>query len=433
MLNKVLGSRDARFALLGRAVSTFGDGVALTALTLRLQADRADPYDIALLFAAGGLPQLLVAGPVGRLVDAHDSRRLLVAGGLTEAAVSAALIFIHPVLLIFALVAVLGAAASLSVATWTVLLPRVVGAEHVAEAVSTQSSLNVLALVGAPAAGGLLTGSFGAGVPIALDAATFIAVSVGVSLMRTRRTPERSTTKNEPVSAGGGFALLQSDRVLAPLVAGVALVVLLVGMVDVVLVFLVRDTLHARSIWYGVTEASWMAGMVVGSMGAGRLKNQHSQVRATIAGVALICAALAAFAAAPTVWILAVLSVLGGIGNGYAGTCLSTLVMTRTPDKTRGRVSAATGAILGAAQGLSLALGGVAAALLSPRTIYAFAGLLGLIPAGILAVAHRAPGPEPERALQLQGASFSRAGAGSTESLAVPAKAPTASNSPARP
>ena len=164
------------------------------------------------------------------------------------------------------------------------------------------------------------------------------------------------------------------------------LVVLLVGMVDVVLVYLVRDTLHAGGVWYGVAEASWMAGMVAGSLGAGRAGTERGQVRATIAGAALACAALAGFAVAPAGAILVPLSVLGGIGNGYAGTCLSTLLMASTPDRARGRVSATASALLGTAQGASLLLGGVAAIVLSPRAIYAVAALLGLAAAGTVAL-----------------------------------------------
>jgi len=89
----------------------------------------------------------------------------------------------------------------------------------------------------------------------------------------------------------------------------------------------------------------------------------------------------------PTVAILVPLSVIGGIGNGYAGACLSTLLMTRTSDSARGRVSAAANAIFGTAQGVSLLLGGVAALALSPRAIYAVAGLLGLAAAAIVAAA----------------------------------------------
>jgi MFS family permease len=394
MLNNIPGRRDLLIALAGRMVSTFGDGVALVALTLRLQADGAHPYEVGLLLAAGVMPQLLLARPIGRLVDAHDSRRLLVGGGLVEVAATIPLIFLHSLAPILLLVAVLGVAGSTTGATWSALIPRVVGDDHLAEAVSAQQSLNVLVLVAAPAVGGLLAGAFGSGVPIAVDAVTFVVLTVAAALVRTRRVPERAPTVVGSTRARGGFAILRADRVLAPLLAGVALVVLLVGMVDVVLVFLVRDTLHAGGIWYGVAEASWMAGMVAGSLGAGRVRTERGQVRATIAGAALACAGLAGFAVAPAVAILVPLSVLGGVGNGYAGACLSTLLMTRTPDSARGRVSAAANAVFGGAQGASLLLGGVVAVVLSPRAIYAVAGLLGLAAAGIVAVTHASPTSE---------------------------------------
>jgi MFS family permease len=386
MLNSLPGRRDLLITLVGRMMSTFGDGVALVALTLRLQADGAHPYEVGLLMAVGAIPLVALAGPVGRLVDGHDSRRLLVGGGLVEVVATIPLIFLHSVVPIVVLVAVLGAAASVTGATWSALLPRVVGDDHLAEAVSAQQSLNVLVLVGAPAVGGVLAGAFGTGVPVAVDAATFVVVTGAAALVRTRRVPERAPAGDGSGRLRGGFAILRADRVLAPLLAGMALVVLLVGMVDVVLVYLVRGTLHAGGVWYGVVEASWMAGMVAGSLGAGRVGTEHGRVRATIAGAALACAGVAGFGAAPAVWILIPLSVLGGVGNGYAGACVSTLLMTRTPDSARGRVSAAANALFGGAQGTSLLLGGVVAVALSPRAIYALAGVLGLTAAGIVAV-----------------------------------------------
>jgi MFS family permease len=126
MLNICHGRRDLAIALVGRMVSTFGDGVALVALTLRLQSDGAHPYEVGLLLAAGVIPQLLLARPIGRLVDGHDSRHLLVGGGLAEVAATIPLIFVHAVAPIVLLVAVLGTAASVSGATWSALIPRVV-------------------------------------------------------------------------------------------------------------------------------------------------------------------------------------------------------------------------------------------------------------------------------------------------------------------
>ncbi|MFZ0342637.1 MAG: MFS transporter [Gaiellaceae bacterium] len=402
MLNVGPGRRDLIVALVGRTISTFGDGVALVALTLRLQADGAHPWEIALLLGGGVVPQLLLARPIGRLADTHDSRHLLVAGGLVEVAATIPLIFLHSVVVILPLVAVLGAATSLTAATWSALIPRVVGEDHLAEAISAQQSLSVLALVGAPAVGGLLAGAFGTGLPVALDVATYVLVTVAAVLVRTRRVPERAPAGEGENRLRSGFAILRADSLLAPLLAGVALVVLLVGMVDVVLVYLVRETLHAGGVWYGVTEASWMAGMVAGALGAARVGNERGRIRATIGGAALACAGVAGFAVAPAVAILVPLSVLGGVGNGYAGACLSTLIVARTSDDARGRVSAAANAIFGGAQGASLMLGGLAAIVLSPRAIYGLAGLLGLSAAGALAVtsAKNVERGEPEVGLE---------------------------------
>lgn len=386
MLNVGPGRRDLIVALVGRTVSTFGDGVALVALTLRLQADGAHPWEVALLLGGGVIPQLLLARPIGRLADTHDSRHLLVAGGVAEIAATIPLIFLHSVVAILPLVAVLGAATSLTGATWSALIPRVVGEDHLAEAISAQQSLSVLALVGAPAVGGLLAGAFGTGLPVALDVATYVVVTVAAVLVRTRRVPDRAQAAEGAHRLRSGFAILRADSLLAPLLAGVALVVLLVGMVDVVLVYLVRETLHAGGVWYGVTEASWMAGMVAGALGAARVGTERGRIRATIGGAALACAGVAGYAVAPVVAILVPLSVLGGVGNGYAGACLSTLIVGRTPDAARGRVSAAANAVFGGAQGASLMLGGLAAIVLSPRAIYALAGLLGVSAAGALAV-----------------------------------------------
>ena len=390
MLNIPSRQRDFIVALCGRMVSTFGDEVALVALTLRLQADGARPYEVGVLLAAGIIPLLFLSRPVGRLVDSHDSRHLLVGAGLLEVACTVPLVFVRSVVVIVVLVALLGAAAAVTASTWTALLPRIVGEDRVAKAVSTQQSLNALVMVGAPALGGLLAGAFGSGMPLALDAATFVILTGAAALVRTRRRPEGLGARRGEGRPRGGLEILRGDRVLGPLTVGLGVLVLMVGMVDVVLVFLVRVTLHAGGVWYGVAEASWIAGMVMGSVGAGRLRTEARQSWVTIAGAGVACAALAPFAAAPSVWMLVPLSILGGTGNGYAATCFSTLLITRTPEAERGRVSAAANAALGGAQGVSLLVGGALAVALSPRAIFAVVGLVGLGVALALAGLHAA-------------------------------------------
>ena len=67
-------NRDLNIALAGRIISTFGDEVALVALTLRLPADGARPYEIGVLLAAGVIPLLLLSpsrplGPTHTTLD----------------------------------------------------------------------------------------------------------------------------------------------------------------------------------------------------------------------------------------------------------------------------------------------------------------------------------------------------------------------------
>ena len=59
MLKIFRGRRDLLVIVVGRMVSTFGDAMALIALTLRLQGDGAAPYEVALVLAAGSIPMLL--------------------------------------------------------------------------------------------------------------------------------------------------------------------------------------------------------------------------------------------------------------------------------------------------------------------------------------------------------------------------------------
>ncbi len=160
-------ARDAAtlvIALVGRTVSTFGDGVALVALTLRLQADGAHPYEVASAAGRRGRPPAAarppdrapgrhprLPAPPGRRAAWPRWRPRSRSSSCTRSCRScrSSPCSAPP--------------RRLTAATWSALIPRVVGEDHLAEAISAQQSLNVLALVAAPAVGGLLAGAFGIG------------------------------------------------------------------------------------------------------------------------------------------------------------------------------------------------------------------------------------------------------------------------------
>ena len=377
MLNiygRLAANRDFLIALAGRSVSVFGDEVALVALTLRLQASGEPPYVVALLLGAGLLPMVLLARIAGRVADSADSRRVLVCATVAQACCCVPLIFTREAAAVIVLVALLGAGTAFSQATWQALIPRMVGEDNIGSATAAQQTSFTLASIVAPAVAGLLSGAFGTRVPVAIDAVTFGVLAVAAAMVRTRRAGLRA---RDAERKRGGWAALRADRLLAPLVLGLAAFVLLAMMVNVVGVFLIRETLHAGAGWYGAIEAAWMLGVVAGAIVSGKISADGRRALAALAGAVLMSLALLGYGLAPTVMLLAPLAILGGTGNGMANVCVATLVLTRTGDQMRGRVSAALGGVVNAASIASLVIGGGLAALLTPRQIFLLAGGLG--------------------------------------------------------
>jgi MFS family permease len=391
-------NRDFLVSTAGRCASRFGDEVAVVALTLRLQSAGARPYLIAVLLAAGLVPMIAAARLAGQVADSVDSRRVLVTATVAQVCCCVPLIFMHQAAAMIVLVALLGAGAAFSQATWQALIPRVAGEENIGAATALQQAAFTLSTILAPAVAGILAGAFGTGVPLALDAVTFGAMAVAALAIRTRRGGTgvvRPRGAARPKRAGA-WAALRRDPLLAPLIAGLAAFVLLGMMVNVVGVFLVRETMHASAAWYGGLEAIMMVGLAGGVLACGRLTTDAGRTRAVAAGAGLMSLAMLGCGTAPTVLVLVPLSVLAGVGNGMVNVCVATLVTTRTEEGMRGRVAAALGAVLNAASLGSLAAGGALAAVLAPRQVYLLAGALGCAVTIVLAArlrnswAHRA-------------------------------------------
>jgi MFS family permease len=310
-----------------------------------------------------------------------DSRRLLATVTSAQALGCVALIFLHQFIPIVLLAATVGVGGAFSVATWQALIPRVVGEAQIGRAVAASQTCSTMAMIGAPAAGGLLCGAFGTGVPLAVDAASFALLTVAVFFIRTRR---RGDHAGQPKPFRDGWAVIRNDPLIRLLVVSLGSFVMMGMMVNVVMVYLVRATLHASTIWFGAIEAFWMVGVVFGSAGAGRLTTDRARIRAITLGAAVMSVVFVGYGLTPTIVLLAPLALVGGVGNGAVNVCVSTVVTTRTEDRLRGRVAAAVGGVLGGASMVSLIAGGALPTLLSTRQVYLVAAGLSALVTSVL-------------------------------------------------
>src|SRR3954452_11927462 len=249
------GRTALRVAVLGKAVSFFGDQVATVALLLRLQGAGGGAWAVAGLLMASLAPIALLSPVVGRLVDRCGSRALLVASGGLQAALCTALVFVSGTPGTLTLVGLHGAGQAVNGATWAALVPSLVPASELPGALGLGQAANTVGLITAPVVAGVLTASAGTRPAIALDALTFVAVAVAGLLMPNRRTAAG------PGRRPGGLAVVRRDALLRTTVSLLGLFVMLGSMVNVVEVFLVRETLGADAVWYGLVGASYAFGL----------------------------------------------------------------------------------------------------------------------------------------------------------------------------
>ena len=213
-------------------------------------------------------------------------------------------------------------------------------------------------------------------------------LAVAALLVRTRRAGRRDALISDaaPGRALDGLRVVRADRLLWPIFAALMAYIVVGEATNVVEVFLVRDHLHGSSVQYGLVGAVTTAGIVVGSLLAGRVRHSPQQVVVVVVAAGVQSLGLLFAGVVPSVLLLCVAYTSLGVANGALNTTTGTLVFTRVPDAVRGRVGAALNGMSRAFSIAALALGGLAGAVLGPATTFVVSGSLALVVVGWLAL-----------------------------------------------
>src|SRR5262249_32733077 len=238
--------------------------------------------------------------------------------------------------------------------------PEIAQGDELGQVVGFSQMLQTIAGVAAPAMAGVLVGVFGYGAPLLVDAATFLALVVAALAIRTRRSHERPSDTESPATGPAETYSLRGDTLLWPLLLGACALVLVGEVTNVVEVFLLRGTLGAGNVTFGLVAAALAVGIVVGSMLAGRPAADHVRARRMPVAALVLGVTIALAGLAPAIWVFAAAWAFLGISNGYANVDGSTLVLGRTPDFCRGRVLATVNAMVRGSALVAMVLGGLA-------------------------------------------------------------------------
>ena len=364
------------------AVNELGDWMGIIALSVLVYDQTESALATAALFLGTRFLPALFAPVLVAHAEKPPPRYALPVIYCGEAAAFAALaLLVHnfslPLVVIFA--AVDGALALAGRALTRAVVATAL--EPSGELRAGNALLNVAFTGGAavgPALAGLTVAGFGVQSALLLDAVSFYAVawilfSAG-SMPQAEPEPGRMRDR---VSAG--LAYIRSQVVLRRvLVAQGAAFVFFAAVLPVEVVY-VKETLGSNDTGYGLMLACWGAGMVLGSLLFARLRQAPLGLLLLFSTLA-VGAGYLGLAAAPTLVFACLASVLGGAGNGVQWVAAISAVQELTIESMQARVMSVLESIGAAMPGVGFVLGGLIAALVSPRMTFLVAG------AGVIAI-----------------------------------------------
>lgn len=376
--------RDLRIVFPARLLLYAADTFVLFALTLGLHDSGGGTGQMALLLATFALPVLLASGTAGALADRFPSRRLIVVGGLTQAAAAALLMFTGHGPAMYVLVVLFQLGHTVLMPAWTALLPRVVGEERLGQVMSLQQGAAALVAVLAAAAAGVVSDLVGTRGAIAMAVGALLVLTGSIAAVRTVRIPDpdqagpRVPLTRRLVSAHG-WSVLRADTVLPTLLLAMVPFVLVFEMANVVGVFLVRDALAGSMADFGIFEAVTAAGSALGAVLASRARAERTRLMGAVGAIGAGALGMAGMALAPSLAIACVFSALLGAAVAGSGAILWSSLLLRTPDADRGRVSSAVYGLTRVTSLLALGAGALAGQLLGPRGTVAVGAVIAAL------------------------------------------------------
>jgi DHA3 family macrolide efflux protein-like MFS transporter len=384
--------RGFRYLWIGQLLSQMGNAVFLVMALWELQL--RSPY----LLSAAGLAMTVPAAAAvvgGALVDRHDPFRLMwqtdLLRGVAVACGLAALVV--PGSLPWALIGLL-AVNSLGAAVFApaeqVVVPRLVlDADLPAANGVYQLTAQAAGALGS-ALGGAAVVAVGVRLVFGIDLGSFWASALAIVLtMRAVARPRPSPADGAKQPSIGG-ALREGWRGLArlPWLLRLLPLVLLNNFAFqaafTMLPYWSRHLLHTRAVGFGLIDAAWAAGLMVGSVSVGFLGRWPLRrlltVMAAVTGLATL-----GFAAVRTPGPAGFLLMVSGAANGVLNALLFTLMQRLIPEAVRGR----TFGLLMTLLTVVTPLGSLAAGVTLGRVPLAWSWVLGGL--GGLAIAALAP------------------------------------------
>ena len=380
---RALRHRNFQLFFSGQLISLIGtwmQSVAQSWLVYRLTGS-------ALLLGSVGFASqvpVFVFAPLGGIAADRFNRRQIVIATQTAAmllaAILAALALFHKVQVwhVFVLASLLGIVNAFDIPGRQSFLVDMVGKEDLMNAIALNSSMFNGARVIGPAIAGILVARIGEGWCFFANAVSYIAVIIGLLLMRVI-SPVRAAMASPLEHMMEGFRFVNQTAPIRALLLLLGLVSL-VGMPYVVLMPIFADQiLHGGARGLGILMGATGVGALLGALTLAFREGVKGLGRWVAWCCAGFGASLVIFALSRTFWVSVILLLPVGYCMMLQMACSNTLIQVMVPDALRGRVMAVYSMMfMGMAPIGALFGGALAERLGAPRTV-AIGGLASVL------------------------------------------------------
>jgi predicted MFS family arabinose efflux permease len=327
---------------LGACASTIGTFVQQFAQSWLVYDLTKNPFYLGLDLFLGQLPIILFSLVGGVFADRLDRRKMLLGSQYIQmicAFVLAALFFAHAVRIwqILSLSFIVGLGQSFGGPAYSALLPTLVPAEDLANAIAMNSIQFNLARVLGPGLGGLAYATVGATWCFTLNGVSYLAVIASLAMIQVRFVPQKSK-ESILKSMREGLQFIREREGLPALVFlaffTTALGFSLTGFLPVI----VQTVFHQGPQTYQLLLVCSGAGSIVGALivaASEKLKEQGFAVLWTLIGLGT---SIAGFAFSRWLPLSCLLMFMSGVAIMASASLMLSLVQLIVSDQMRGRV-----------------------------------------------------------------------------------------------
>lgn len=398
--------REYRVLIAALAISIFGSGMWAVAMVYQVIHLGGGPLELSLVAAAGsvGLVAFVLAGgiaadrvPQRRLIIAVEGANLAVIAAISGLAMAGSLQLWHVAAGAF----VLGVGAAFFFPAYSAILPRILPAEDLLAANGMEGTMRpVLQQAAGPAVAGILVAALSPSHAVTGVAACHLLAFIVLNFLGQHALATGADGGPRPKSSfvqdlrEGVSYTIRTPWLLWTLIWACISVLFLIGPIEVLLPFLVRDQLGGDSSMFGFLLAVMGVGAALGSLVTASLRLPRRYLTVMMVSWGVGSLPIAAVGLMDNFWLMAAALFIWGATGSVGMVIWGTLLQRRVPSHLLGRISSLDFFVSLALMPVSMALAGPAAEVLPIWLIFLVAGVVCPVMAVIASAAARMPRDE---------------------------------------